>query len=68
LDRLHRTQIYVTRGLGTVVLPFRYRCPAEITQIELRPDRRGDSEPVSAATLASSQLSSLGTPHAVCSD
>lgn len=68
LDRLHRTQIYVTRGLGTVVLPFRYRCPAEITQIELRPDRRSQTEPVSATALANSQLSSLGTPHAVCSD
>lgn len=68
LDRLQRTQIYVTRGLGTVVLPFRYRCPAEITQIELRPDRRGETEPVPAAALANSQLSSLGSPHAVCSD
>ena len=34
-DRLGATQIYVSRGLGTIVLPWRLRCPAEITQIEL---------------------------------
>lgn len=31
-----RTQIYVNRGLGTVIVPFRYRCRPEITLIELR--------------------------------
>lgn len=29
------TQIYVTRGIGTVVLPMRYRCPPEISLITL---------------------------------
>lgn len=35
-DRLGPTQIYVSRGIGTVVLPVRYRCPAEIPQFTLR--------------------------------
>jgi predicted MPP superfamily phosphohydrolase len=30
------TQIYVTRGLGTVVLPVRYGCPPEVSLLELR--------------------------------
>ena len=34
-DRLGATQIYVSRGLGTIVLPWRLRCPAEITHLEL---------------------------------
>ena len=34
-DRLGMTQIYVSRGIGTIVLPWRVRCPAEITDLEL---------------------------------
>jgi predicted MPP superfamily phosphohydrolase len=34
--RLGPTQIYVSRGIGTVVLPVRVRCPAEIPHLELR--------------------------------
>ena len=34
--RLANTQIYVNRGLGTVVLPIRYGCPPEISLLELR--------------------------------
>jgi predicted MPP superfamily phosphohydrolase len=34
-DRLGLTQIYVTRGIGTIVLPWRLRCPAEITHLKL---------------------------------
>lgn len=30
-----RTQMYVSRGLGTVALPIRFNCPPEITQITL---------------------------------
>lgn len=30
------TQIYVSRGLGTVVLPFRFGSPPEVTLLELR--------------------------------
>jgi hypothetical protein len=29
-------QIYISRGIGTVVLPFRYQCPPEISLLELR--------------------------------
>ncbi len=34
-DRMGTTQIYVSRGIGTIVLPWRLRCPAEITNLEL---------------------------------
>ena len=34
-DRLGATQIYVSRGIGTIVLPWRLRCPAEISSLEL---------------------------------
>jgi len=34
--KLGSTQIYVNRGLGTVVLPIRYGCPPEISLLELR--------------------------------
>ena len=30
------SQIYITRGIGTVVVPLRYQCPPEISLIELR--------------------------------
>lgn len=36
LGRRGHTQIYVTRGLGTVVLPVRYGCPPEVSVLELR--------------------------------
>src|ERR1043165_9548912 len=36
LWRHANTQIYVNRGLGTVVLPIRYGCPPEISLLELR--------------------------------
>src|SRR4026207_2015060 len=36
LWRQGNTQIYVNRGLGTVVLPIRYGCPPDISLLELR--------------------------------
>lgn len=36
LHKRKDTQIYITRGIGTVVLPVRYQCPPEISLITLR--------------------------------
>ncbi|MBA3439894.1 MAG: metallophosphoesterase [Pyrinomonadaceae bacterium] len=36
LGRRGETQIYVSRGVGTVVLPVRYGCPPEVSLLELR--------------------------------
>src|SRR5436305_5028423 len=36
LGRRGNTQIYVTRGLGTVVLPIRYGCPPEVSVLALQ--------------------------------
>lgn len=36
LYRRKNTQIYITRGIGTVVLPVRYGCPPEISLLELQ--------------------------------
>jgi hypothetical protein len=33
--QLGSTQLYVNRGLGTVVVPLRYGCPPEITLLEI---------------------------------
>lgn len=38
-DSLGPTQIYVSRGIGTVVLPVRYRCSSEIPHFVLEPGR-----------------------------
>jgi predicted MPP superfamily phosphohydrolase len=35
LFRMGRTQLYVNRGIGAVGVPFRFRCPPEITVITL---------------------------------
>lgn len=35
LYRRKETQIYITRGIGTVVLPVRYGCPPEVSLLEL---------------------------------
>lgn len=39
LHRRYDTHIYITRGIGTVVLPVRYQCPPEISLITLRSAR-----------------------------
>lgn len=36
LHKRKDSQIYITRGIGTVVLPVRYQCPPEISLLELR--------------------------------
>jgi predicted MPP superfamily phosphohydrolase len=36
LHRRKHSQIYITRGIGTVVLPVRYQCPPEISLLEWR--------------------------------
>jgi uncharacterized protein len=33
--QLGSTQLYVKRGLGTVIVPLRYGCPPEITLLEI---------------------------------
>ena len=35
LYRRKNTQVYITRGIGTVVLPVRFGCPPEVSLIEL---------------------------------
>jgi predicted MPP superfamily phosphohydrolase len=40
LYRRKDSQMYITRGIGTVVLPVRFGCPPEISLIELRAAER----------------------------
>src|SRR5579863_3545356 len=47
-DRMGLTQIYVSRGIGTIVLPWRLRCPAEITHLELLQGASGVSSAAAA--------------------
>ncbi len=36
LHKRRNSQIYITRGIGTVVVPMRYQCPPEISLLELK--------------------------------
>jgi len=36
LHHRYKSQLYISRGIGTVVVPMRYQCPPEITLLELR--------------------------------
>ncbi len=36
LHKRRNSQVYITRGIGTVVLPVRYKCPPEISLLELK--------------------------------
>src|SRR5579875_836337 len=49
-DALGGTQIYVSRGLGTVVLPVRYGCPPEIPHFVLEPCERSTAAARSSYT------------------
>ena len=40
LHRFGNTSLYVTRGIGTALVPMRFLCPPEITLIKLRPHRQ----------------------------
>jgi uncharacterized protein len=47
-DRMGATQIYVSCGIGTIVLPWRLRCPAEISHLQLLHGASGASQPAAA--------------------
>lgn len=36
LHKKHDSQLYITRGIGTVVVPVRYHCPPEISLLEFK--------------------------------
>lgn len=36
LSRHGKTQLYISRGLGVVTVPWRYKCPPEVSRIRLR--------------------------------
>jgi uncharacterized protein len=36
LHKRRDSQLYITRGIGTVVVPMRYQCPPEISLLELK--------------------------------
>lgn len=60
-DSLGPTQIYVSRGIGTVVLPVRYGCPSEIPHFVLEPYREPMHE--SSRSSYATRWQSAG-PHA----
>jgi hypothetical protein len=65
-DRLGSTQIYVSRGIGTVVLPLRLRCPAEIPVLELEPHHPEMVAPVGESRVdagIASSSSLMSTPN-----
>ncbi|MBI3896637.1 MAG: metallophosphoesterase [Acidobacteria bacterium] len=45
LQRLRQTQIYVSRGIGRVVLPVRFGCPPEVAVFHLKPSSGDENDP-----------------------
>jgi predicted MPP superfamily phosphohydrolase len=45
-DRACDTQIFISRGIGTVVVPLRWRCPAEIPLLRLQAARPASPEAI----------------------
>ena len=67
-DRLGATQIYVSRGIGTIVLPWRLRCPAEIPLLELETHQlQASADPGAAASdmagVTADGRASAADPH-----
>lgn len=59
-DRLGGTQIYVSRGIGTIVLPVRWRCPAEVPLLRLEPHHRDTFSPSQFMQRGYATSSTLG--------
>ena len=66
-DSLGPTQIYVSRGIGTVVLPVRYGCPSEIPHFVLEPYRERLHESFRSSYAAGWQSAAPDASSFACS-